>query len=98
MKEKIEKVEHPDFSATFERFTNRYRDKFGQNKMSDDTCAMFYDKLCLYDPKQFETVTAILLGSNEWNFSWKRIVERFTILFDNGKCANTLAIYRFQAG
>lgn len=81
MSKKKEKDVHPDFMPAFQVFCTRYRDKYGRGKMSDDTAAMFFDKLCLYDPKQFETVTTGLLGSNEWAFGWKKIVEHFSIVF-----------------
>jgi len=70
-----------NFPRAFEKFVNKYRDRFGQKRMGDDTAAMFFDKLCFYEGKQFETVTDGLFGSNEYAFGWKRIVERFTILF-----------------
>jgi len=90
MKKAKEKDIHPDFLAAFEVFCTRYKDKYGKGKMSAETAAMFFNKLNQYDPKQFDTITTGLFGSNEYAFGWKRIVERFNIVFPTSESQQIL--------
>lgn len=65
----------------FSKFVNQYQDRYGEQKMSDDSASMWFEQLCHVETKQFEVVTVSLLGNKYWAFGWLTVLERLEILY-----------------
>lgn len=67
--------------GVFEVFVQKYRDRYGDAKMSNDTAAGFYDQLCEMKTGHFKTVTDVMIADQKWGFGWLQVIERMNIFF-----------------
>ena len=64
----------------FQKFIERYRDRYGDQKMSDDSVSMWMSSLMHIKTDQFEVVTKILLGKETFAFGFLKILERLDVM------------------
>lgn len=68
---------------TFQRFVKRFKARYGQNSMNDETILMFYNKCAHIPSEEFEEVTTTILGKRDKVFGWFLIVETYNSMFKN---------------
>ncbi len=65
----------------FKKFVKMYKDRYGEQKMGQETVATFYNEVCGIDTDQFFAVTTMLLGNQKFSFTWIKVIEKVAIMY-----------------
>lgn len=65
----------------FQKFLNKFKARYGEYRMNDETSELWYEKLHNMDNDQFVAVTDELIGSRDRVFGWKVVSEKCELMF-----------------